>query len=70
MVPFINLPWCNSKECEYEFKIALRNNLSSRGVPHILPILLERSSAYGEYPFSLSPLKYFFFFLSRLDFLQ
>lgn len=50
-IAFINLPWCKSWECLYEFKIAVRYNLANKGTPVIIPILLERSSAYQEYPF-------------------
>lgn len=50
-IPFINSEWCKSRECGFEFKIALRKNLINQGSPAIIPILLEQFKVYEEYPF-------------------
>lgn len=66
-IPFINVPWCNSRECAYEFKIAVRKNLVNKGIPAIMPLLLEDFKVYDEYPMaSLSP--HFFVMLLLLYF--
>ena len=54
MVPFMNKAWCSSKECEFEFNIALRNSLTNYGTPFIIPLLLENLSVYKMYPLSSS----------------
>jgi len=49
-VAFINHGWCLSRECEYEFNIALSSSLKSpTRTPHIIPILLEEFSFYETY---------------------
>eukprot|EP00026_Physarum_polycephalum_P004998 Phypoly_transcript_05024.p1 GENE.Phypoly_transcript_05024~~Phypoly_transcript_05024.p1 ORF type:complete len:306 (+),score=38.23 Phypoly_transcript_05024:379-1296(+) len=49
-IPFMNAPWCKSKECEYEFNIALRMNFVKQGVPRIIPLILEDFPFYADYP--------------------
>lgn len=64
-VPFMNKQWCVSRECGYEFKIALRKNMISNGVPYILPLVLEDFKIYNEYPksnFLTNSFLVFFFF--------
>lgn len=51
-IPFINLPWCRSRECGYEFKIALRVNLVNQGSPLIFPLILDESKVFAEYLYS------------------
>lgn len=66
----MNKQWCASKECEYEFNIALRTSFTNNGVPAFVPLLLEQFSVYKTYLSSLllllvSPLlfSFSFFFL-------
>eukprot|EP00808_Paulinella_micropora_P026015 g69024.t1 len=47
-VPLMNEAWANSKECQFEFKIAQRNNLVD-GRPTILPIVLDNLNT-KKYP--------------------
>lgn len=64
-IAFINLPWCQSWECSYEFKIAVRNNLVNKGRPQLIPILLESFSVYQEYdPLYFPPFVYPYILLS------
>jgi len=48
-IAFMNAKWCTSRECEYEFNIALRTNLTNAGVPKIIPLLLEDFALYKQY---------------------
>jgi len=50
IIPFMNKPWCNSKECEFEFNIAVRTNFTNNGSPAIVPLLLEQFPEYKAYP--------------------
>lgn len=48
MIALMNVRWAESKECRYEFNIALRSQLT-KGLPHIIPIVLE-SFDFNTYP--------------------
>jgi len=48
-IAFMNGAWCNSRECDYEFNIAL-NTKHIRGKPYIIPLLLEDIPFYIQYP--------------------
>jgi len=45
----MNAPWCRSKECDYEFNIAIRTKFVE-GKPYILPLLLEDFPFYKQFP--------------------
>lgn len=63
-VAFMNLPWCKSKECDYEFKIALlTKHVKAR--PYILPILLEDFAVYEQYPFIFNTIEVIFLITHR-----
>lgn len=66
-IPFINEEWCKSKECTYEFNIALstKNRLGS---PEILPVFLEKFDFYRDnivYPIIAQKEYYFIFWLQK-----
>jgi len=48
MVALMNTKWAESKECRYEFNIALRTNLT-KGFPAIIPIIVENFD-WNAYP--------------------
>jgi len=49
MVAFLNEPWCVSKECSYEFNIAMRKKFV-KGRPELIPLILEDFGVYEKYP--------------------
>jgi len=48
-VMFINEPWCKSKECNYEFNIALKKSFM-KGTPKLFPLILENFPVFEQYP--------------------
>jgi len=48
MVALMNIKWAESKECRYEFNIALRTHLT-KGAPAIIPIIVENFD-WNAYP--------------------
>jgi len=48
LIALMNVKWADSKECRYEFNIALRANLT-KGFPHIIPVIMENFD-WSSYP--------------------
>jgi len=48
LIALMNTKWAESKECRYEFNIALRTNLT-KGFPAIIPIIVENFD-WNAYP--------------------